>query len=66
MAAAQYFRPELFEEGVNYITPTEKSLETGMLVGDGAIINVEMPVIKDVDEYRKHVYETFNKADVSI
>lgn len=64
MAAAQMVHPELFDLNDTFITPCPESLAQGMLMGDGPAIPVQLPVILDPDQYRRHVYATYCAAKI--
>ena len=66
MAAVQLVRPELFDLNDTVITPTPESLSQGMLAGGGPAIPVQLPVILDPDQYRRHVYETYCAAKIDL
>lgn len=66
MAAAQLLHPELFDLGDTVITPTEASLAQGMLLGGGPDIPVQLPVIRDPDQYRRRVCEAYCAADIHV
>lgn len=64
MAAVALIHPELFDLSPSSISPDLSSLKTGWLLGDGNPILVELPQIKDVPFYRKHVYEHYLSARI--
>lgn len=66
MAAAQLVCPELFDLNDTLITPTPESLAWGMLLGDGPAIPVQLPVIRNPDQYRRRVCETYLAARVHL
>ncbi len=66
MAAVQLVRPELFDLNDTVITPTPESLPQGMLMGGGPAIPVQLPVILDPDQYRRHVYATYCAAKIHL
>ena len=65
-AAAQLVCPELFDLNDTSITPTLESMAWGMLLGDAPAIPVQLPVILDPDQYRRHVYETYCAAKIDL
>lgn len=60
-AAAALLNPHLFEEQLTCITPDFESLKTGFLLGAGTACTVNLPKIKDVHQYVKHIYDTYDK-----
>lgn len=66
MAAAQLVHPGLFHLNETAVTPTPESLRTGMLLGDGPEIPVQLPVIRDPESYRRHVYGTYCAAQIHV
>lgn len=66
MAAAQLICPELFDLSDTVITPTPESMAWGMLLGDGPAIPVQLPVIRDPEQYRRRVWETCLAARIHI
>ncbi len=64
MAAAQLLHPEYFLINETTVTPTPDSLAKGMLMGGGQEIPVQLPVVKDQEQYRRHVYDTYCAAQV--
>ena len=66
MAAAQLVCPELFDLNDTSITPTPESMAWGMLLGDGPAIPVQLPVIRDPEQYRRRVWETCLAARIHI
>ena len=65
-AAAQLICPELFDLSDTVITPTPESMAWGMLLGDGPAIPVQLPVIRDPEQYRRRVWETCLAARIHI
>lgn len=61
VAVAALLNPHLFIENIVDITPDEKSIKRGMLIGKGNMCKVIIPRIKDVDKYIEHVYEYYKK-----
>ena len=57
-AAAQLVCPELFDLNDTRITPTPESMAWGMLLGGGPAIPVQLPVIRDPEQYRRRIWET--------
>ncbi len=66
MAAAQLLHPEYFDPNPCPITPDEDSMGSGCLLGDGPPIPAQLPVILDTAAYRRHIYETYFKANIYI
>ena len=66
MAAVQLVRPELFDLNDTVITPTPESMAWGMLLGDGPAIPVQLPVIRDPEQYRRRVCGTYLAARIHI
>lgn len=65
-AAAQLVCPELFDLNDTSITPTPESMAWGMLLGDGPAIPIQLPVIRDPEQYRRRVWETCLAARIHI
>jgi len=65
-AAAALLCPELFELTTVQISPDTESLKSGMLIGSGASRTVDIPVLKDSDEYIEHVYEAYARFAHSV
>ena len=65
-AAAQLVCPELFDLNDTSITPTLESMAWGMLLGDGPAIPVQLPVIRDPEQYRRRIWETCLAARIHI
>lgn len=66
MAAAQALHPEYFLMKREKLHPTEESLRSGMLKGDGPERALTLPEIRDRSAYTRHVYDTIFRADVCI
>lgn len=66
MAAAQLVHPEFFDLTRTVITPTPESLVKGLLLGGGPEIQVQLPAIRDPDQYRRHVCETCCAANIRL
>ncbi|MFC2661824.1 MAG: nucleoside hydrolase [Eubacterium sp.] len=66
MAAAQALHPEYFQMIKENLNPTEDSLQSGMLKGDGPETGVILPEIQDRYAYTRHVYDTIFRADICI
>lgn len=64
MAAAQLIHPEYFDMAVQAITPSDHSLQTGRLIGDGRPVNICLPRIPDQSAYVRHIYSTYLSARV--
>jgi len=58
-AAAVLCYPELFVEDVVEITPTLASMKIGMLLGGGAAVKVNLPVLKDSAAFIRHICEMY-------
>lgn len=58
-AAAALLCPEFFHQNTVEISPDLKSLETGMLLGQGEVRKASLPVLKDSLSYQEHVYQTY-------
>lgn len=66
MAAAQLIHPEYFDMTVQTITPSEHSLKTGWLTGDGDPVSICLPQIREQSAYVRHVYSTYLSAQVAL
>lgn len=64
MAAAQLLHPELFDLGDTVITPDDCPALRGMLIGGGEAIAVQLPRIRDEQQYRDHIYQRYFSARV--
>ncbi|MBQ7895740.1 MAG: nucleoside hydrolase [Oscillospiraceae bacterium] len=64
MAAVQLICPEYFDLNESIISPHEDSFHTGLLLAGGKEIRVCLPVIKDREEYIRHVYGRYFAAKV--
>ena len=64
MAAVQLLHPEFVLPLTKEISPTEKSLEEGMLHGGGEGCRVYLPEIADQEAYLRHVYDIWFSAPV--
>lgn len=66
MAAVQMLHGELVRPVQAQITPTEESLQEGMLCGGGDGITVLLPVIEEQEAYFRHIEETWFSACVRL
>lgn len=57
LPAAAMLNPELFTENIVKISPDNKSMKKGKLLGKGEVREVIIPKIKNIEEYIEHVYE---------
>ena len=58
-AAAALLCPEFFEERKVEISPDERSMQTGMLLGQGERRTIILPAVKDSKAFEEHVYEAY-------
>ena len=66
MAAVQLLHPEFITPVETEITPTEESLQKGMLYGDGEGVAVLLPVIEAQEPYFRHIEQTWFSARVRL
>lgn len=66
MAACQLLHPEYFRLKPAVITPSEESLRSGCLLGDGRPLSVCLPHIIDRQRYTEHIYDIYFSAAVAI
>lgn len=66
MATAQLIHPEYFDMTVQTIAPSEQSLQTGWLTGDGDPVNICLPQIREQSAYVRHIYSTYLSARVDL
>ena len=66
MAAVQLLHQEFAPSAEREISPTEESLQSGMLVGGGKSICVCLPEIREAEAYFHHVYEVWFSARVHL
>ena len=64
MAAVQLVHPEYFDLNETEISPHEDSFHTGLLLAEGPALRACLPVIKDREEYIRHVYGRYFSAKV--
>ena len=64
MAAVQMLHPKYFDLNETVISPSEDSFHTGLLLGGGKEIRVNLPKIKNREEYIAHVYEHYFAAKI--
>lgn len=63
-ATATLLNPQLFNIDIFKITPSESSLKTGFLIGDGNIIECSIPTVKNIEVYENHVYDTYKNFSI--
>ena len=60
-AAAVLINPHLFHDCPTYISPDTESLKSGLLMGRGSKIKVNLPCIINAAKYENHVYEVYEE-----
>ena len=60
-AAAALIFPEMFQENIVEISPDLQSMTTGMLLGQGEKVKVDLPILKNSEAYIEHVYECYTR-----
>ena len=64
MAAAQLLQPALFELRKETVSPTPSSLTNGVLRGGGTARTLTLPAIRQTEEYRRHIFQTWLSAPI--
>lgn len=66
MAAVQMLHPELLKSAETELTPTEESLQKGLLYGEGEGVTLCLPVIEAQEPYFRHIEQTWFSARVTL
>ncbi|WP_036931518.1 nucleoside hydrolase [Proteocatella sphenisci] len=65
VSAAYIMKKELFEDSFCVINPDEDSMKSGRLLGNGAPVRVNLPIIKDSNIFEDEVYRAYRSVDMN-
>ena len=65
VSAAYIMKRELFEDSFCVINPDEDSMKSGRLLGNGAPVMVNLPIIRDSQVFEDEVYRAYLNVDMN-